>query len=249
MPRKGHLDQVLHIFAYLKKCKSSKCVFDASNPSFGDRFKPVEWEEFYPDTKEDVPHNMPAPRGNEKQNTVESSTFGSEFVAMKTAAEQNMALRYKLRMFGIPIDGPANVFCDNEAADDDEQQRLDRRLTRNGLRPEPRRCSACLWATTVILIEDQTEMSMLRGYRIMLNVWFSLSDPTLSGEVQGCSNDSNDLCVISESMGRLITISTVNMKFRGANLASNQRNTTHSLPRIIPLNGTVLVRVLLLGFA
>ena len=24
-----------------------------------------------------------------------------------------MALRYKLRMFGINIDGPANVFCDN----------------------------------------------------------------------------------------------------------------------------------------
>eukprot|EP00978_Attheya_sp_CCMP212_P045656 scaffold355151_cov39-Attheya_sp.AAC.1 len=65
MPRKGHLDQVLHIFAYLKKYKSSKCVFDASNPSFGDIFKPVEWEAFYPDAKEDVPHNMPEPRGNE----------------------------------------------------------------------------------------------------------------------------------------------------------------------------------------
>eukprot|EP00978_Attheya_sp_CCMP212_P025341 scaffold81356_cov70-Attheya_sp.AAC.1 len=73
-------------------------------------------------------------------------------------------------------------------------------------------------------------------------------DPTLSGEAQGCSNDSNDLCVISESLGRLITISTANMMFRGANLASNQRNTTHSLPRIIPLNGTVLVLVSLLGF-
>ena len=24
-----------------------------------------------------------------------------------------MALRYKLRMFGVPIDGPANIFCDN----------------------------------------------------------------------------------------------------------------------------------------
>ena len=24
-------------------------------------------------------------------------------------------LRYKLRMFGVPIDGPTNVFCDNEA--------------------------------------------------------------------------------------------------------------------------------------
>ena len=25
------------------------------------------------------------------------------------------ALRYKLRMFGIPVDGPADVFCDNES--------------------------------------------------------------------------------------------------------------------------------------
>jgi len=25
------------------------------------------------------------------------------------------ALRYKLRMFGVPLDGPTNVFCDNEA--------------------------------------------------------------------------------------------------------------------------------------
>eukprot|EP00978_Attheya_sp_CCMP212_P034624 scaffold145964_cov64-Attheya_sp.AAC.3 len=96
-----------------------KCVFDASNPSFWDRFKPVEWGEFYPDVKEDIPHNMPTPRGNKitincfvdadhagNKNTVESSTLGSEFVAMKTAAEQIMALRYKLRMFGIPIDGP-----------------------------------------------------------------------------------------------------------------------------------------------
>jgi hypothetical protein len=49
------------------------------------------------------------------QNTVESSTFGSEFIAMKTAIEQIEALRYKLHMIGIPIEGPANVFCDNEA--------------------------------------------------------------------------------------------------------------------------------------
>ena len=25
------------------------------------------------------------------------------------------ALRYKLRMFGVPIDGPTNMFCDNKA--------------------------------------------------------------------------------------------------------------------------------------
>ena len=49
-----------------------------------------------------------------RQNTVEISTFGSEFVAMRIAKDMAIALRYKLRMFGIPIDGPADVFCDNQ---------------------------------------------------------------------------------------------------------------------------------------
>ena len=52
---------------------------------------------------------------SKRQNTVEASTFGSEFQAMKNAVELTEALRYKLRMFGVPLDGPTNVFCDNEA--------------------------------------------------------------------------------------------------------------------------------------
>ena len=52
---------------------------------------------------------------SKRQNTVETSSFGSEFVAMKTAVEQVEALRYKLRMMGIPVNGPTNVFCDNES--------------------------------------------------------------------------------------------------------------------------------------
>jgi len=49
------------------------------------------------------------------QSTVESSTFGSEFVAMRICVELVEALRYKLRMFGIPIDGSANIFGDNKS--------------------------------------------------------------------------------------------------------------------------------------
>ena len=52
---------------------------------------------------------------SKRQSTVESSTFGAEFCAMKTAVEMIEALRYKLRMFGVPIDGPCNTYCDNEA--------------------------------------------------------------------------------------------------------------------------------------
>ena len=52
---------------------------------------------------------------SKKQATVEASTFGAEFIAMRTAVEMAESLRYKLRMFGIPIDGSTNIYCDNEA--------------------------------------------------------------------------------------------------------------------------------------
>ena len=52
---------------------------------------------------------------SKKQGSIESSTFGSEFVALKTATEANRGLRYKLRMMGVPIDGPTYVFCDNQS--------------------------------------------------------------------------------------------------------------------------------------
>ena len=52
---------------------------------------------------------------SKRQPSVESSTFGAEFCALKVGIEMVEALRYKLRMFGVPIDGPANVYCDNEA--------------------------------------------------------------------------------------------------------------------------------------
>ena len=52
---------------------------------------------------------------SKRQNTIETSTFGSELIAMETAIEQIETLRYKLRMFGVPIEGPTNVYCDNES--------------------------------------------------------------------------------------------------------------------------------------
>ena len=52
---------------------------------------------------------------SKRQNTVETSTFGSEITAMKNAVELIEALHYKLRIFGAPIEGPTNIYCDNEA--------------------------------------------------------------------------------------------------------------------------------------
>ena len=162
-PREGHLEQVFHIFAFLKQHGRSNLVFDDSRPTFDEsRFLKCDWEEFYPGAREVTPPNAPELRGksvvmtcfvdadhagcrvtrrshtgiliflnrapimwySKRQNTVETSTFGSEFIALKTATEMIEGLRYKLRMMGIEVDGSTNVFCDNES------------VVKNSTRPE-----------------------------------------------------------------------------------------------------------------
>jgi hypothetical protein len=53
-----------------------------------------------------------------RQNTLETSAFSAEFISLKEFIEDIEALRFKLRMFGVPIseEYPAtHIFCDNEA--------------------------------------------------------------------------------------------------------------------------------------
>lgn len=50
---------------------------------------------------------------SKKQNTVESSTYGSEMVTMRISRDFIVELRIKLKMFGCPIARAANVYCDN----------------------------------------------------------------------------------------------------------------------------------------
>ena len=52
---------------------------------------------------------------SKRHNSVEASTFGSDFTAMNNTVEIIESLRYKLRMFGVPIDGSTNIFFDNGA--------------------------------------------------------------------------------------------------------------------------------------
>ena len=52
---------------------------------------------------------------SKRQNIVEVSTCGSEFVDMRILVEMIIVLRYKICLFGVLIDGPCNVFCDNDA--------------------------------------------------------------------------------------------------------------------------------------
>jgi hypothetical protein len=59
-------------------------------------------------------NTAPISWSSKRQNTIETSTFGSEFVALRITVEMNEVLRYKLRMMGVPIIGPTNGFCDNK---------------------------------------------------------------------------------------------------------------------------------------
>ena len=52
---------------------------------------------------------------SKKQNSVETSTFGSEFMAMKYCTEYIRGLRFRLRMMGIPCEDPAFVYGDNKS--------------------------------------------------------------------------------------------------------------------------------------
>jgi len=52
---------------------------------------------------------------SKRQNTVEASSFGSEYIALRICTEMVEALRYKLRCFGVPIEGACDVLCDNKS--------------------------------------------------------------------------------------------------------------------------------------
>ena len=52
---------------------------------------------------------------SKNQTSIETSSFGSEFVAIKRCCEYFYGLRYKLRMMVIPVEMPTFVFGDNQS--------------------------------------------------------------------------------------------------------------------------------------
>ena len=121
LPTEGHLSQVLHIFAYLKKHHNSALVFDPSYPDVNINIFPKhDWTKLHRNVKEGMSPDIPEPLGKEVvmrcfvyanhsgenltrcscsgfimffhmapiyyclkcQITVDTSTFGSEFMAM-----------------------------------------------------------------------------------------------------------------------------------------------------------------------
>ena len=50
---------------------------------------------------------------SKKQQTVKTSVFGAEFMALKHGIDRVHIIRYKLRMMGVPLSGPTDVYGDN----------------------------------------------------------------------------------------------------------------------------------------
>ena len=57
--------------------------------------------------------NAPIIWFSKKQNTVQGDTFRSELVALRICKDFIVVLRYKLRVFGVILEVPVYVFCDN----------------------------------------------------------------------------------------------------------------------------------------
>ena len=155
LPREGHLQQLYHIFAYLKAKHNTEMVFDPTEPSIDESlFIREDWKHTtYGSCIEQRPANMPQPRGfgfkirayvdsdhaadnitrrsrtgfliylnsapvywtSKKQGSIETSSFGSEFIALKNCCEYLRGLRYKLRMMGIPCEYPSYIYGDNKS--------------------------------------------------------------------------------------------------------------------------------------
>jgi len=66
MPRHGHLQQLYHIFAYLKLHHNAEMVFDPSEPEIDmNQFEEQDWSStvYKATSKEEIPKDIPKPRG------------------------------------------------------------------------------------------------------------------------------------------------------------------------------------------
>ena len=157
-PREGHIEQLINIWSFLRQDPKLTLYFDPTLPVMDHSVftsNADDFQELYRGATEQLPHNMPVPRGrsvmttayvdashaankktrrshsgyiifvnrapiiwySKRQQTVEASTFSSEYIALKTCIEAIQTLRFKLRMFGVPMEegDPTNIYCDNQS--------------------------------------------------------------------------------------------------------------------------------------
>ena len=60
-----------------------------------------------------IVNSMPVTWVSNWQETIEGSTYGTEFVALQMAVEYRVRLCYRLRILGVKVKGPSYMFTDN----------------------------------------------------------------------------------------------------------------------------------------
>ena len=66
-PRVGHLEAAYHIFVYLKRHPNrGQIAYDLRSPDIDESVfnNNANWMDFYGEVEEELPANMPEPRGN-----------------------------------------------------------------------------------------------------------------------------------------------------------------------------------------
>ena len=58
--------------------------------------------------------STPIAWSSKRQTCIQTSTFGAEFVSLKTAVEHAEMIRYYLRCMGVQVTKAATVLCDNK---------------------------------------------------------------------------------------------------------------------------------------
>ena len=141
-PRKGHLERLKRIYAYVIRKKTMQSGLEQQNLIILTYLiKIIDWAHtVYGDVQEIIPDDISDPLGksvttnttvdanlnhclatgrsvtgclhfvnytpidsySKRQATVETATYGSEFIASKTATEQIIDIRHTLRYLGVP---------------------------------------------------------------------------------------------------------------------------------------------------
>ena len=157
-PRVAHIERLKRIIGYLANFPHGSLKFRTHEPVYSNLpHKEYDWQRtVYSGAKEDVPHDIPEPKGKHvttttyadanlhdhqvigravtaclclvnaipshwhtrRQATVETASFGSEFVTAKIATDQIIDLRYTLMYLGVPVRLKSYMFGDNKSVVD-----------------------------------------------------------------------------------------------------------------------------------
>jgi hypothetical protein len=133
-PRVGHLNRLNRIYGYLLKMKHASIrVRTEGAPEPLGNFVTLS---HYVDANlmHDIAtgrsvtgilhllNKAPIERYSKKQATVETATYGSEFVAARVCVEQIIDLRNTLRFLGVPVREKSYMFGDNKSVVDSSMQ-------------------------------------------------------------------------------------------------------------------------------